>query len=99
VRLRRTRTVNEELAAREPLTAAGEAGEAAEQEGYRPGWVLMLLLTAGAIAATVFYLGELGIVDVPHAGTAGGVLLAVFVLGYVADLVIAFRSRNNPDDD
>jgi Zn-dependent protease with chaperone function len=69
------------------------------QRVYRPGLLAVVAVTFGGLAILVFFLAELGLVPLPNDGRLGLVLIALVAVGFLAELVIAHRSRNNPRDD
>jgi hypothetical protein len=70
-----------------------------EKEIYRPSWLAIVALAMGALAILAFFLAELELVPLPNDGRLGLLLVAMVMVGGLAELVIAFRSRNNSDDD
>jgi len=66
---------------------------------YRPGLLAVVAVGFGALAILVFFLADLGLVPLPNDGRLGLLLLAMAAVGFLAELLIAFRSRNNPRDD
>jgi uncharacterized RDD family membrane protein YckC len=70
-----------------------------EARVYRPGLLAVIAVGLGAVAILLFFLADLGLVPLPNDGRLGLLLLAMVVVGILAELLIAFRSRKNPRDD
>jgi soluble P-type ATPase len=76
-----------------------DSSRADEVRVYRPGLLAVIAVGLGAAAILLFFLADLGLVPLPNDGRLGLLLLAMVVVGILAELLIALRSRNNSSDD